>query len=125
MSTTTSIRLSDKLLAEARQDAETFNRTLGGQVEHWARLGQALEAMPGFDQARVRAALVGKLQAANQSPDDWPDLDFTTPPAKAVAHMAQLRQKGGAVGYDEAGNYVRGLPGGGVEVVHKANDKER
>uniref|UniRef100_UPI003342A4EC hypothetical protein n=1 Tax=Castellaniella defragrans TaxID=75697 RepID=UPI003342A4EC len=42
-----------------------------------------------------------------------------TPPA-ALATMMDLREKGGSFGYNETGNYVRGLPGGKTEIIRPA-----
>lgn len=39
----TSLKLSDDLVNEARQEAETADRSLTSQVEHWARLGRVVE----------------------------------------------------------------------------------
>ncbi|MBS0174284.1 MAG: hypothetical protein JSR64_09645 [Nitrospira sp.] len=122
---TSSIRLSETLVADARRDAEVFNRTISGQVEHWARLGQAIEAAPGFDLTRVRAALDGRFNADLLSPDErdiFEDLlgeALATPDAGELAYFDQLVNCGGAVGYDAAGRYVRSLPGGAVEVLHE------
>lgn len=127
MTTTTSIRLSDTLISEARRDAETFNRTISGQIEYWVRLGQAVEAVPGFDMQRVRAALAGQFDAELLSPDEKQVFEdhlgesFASPSAKSTTFMRELRKAGGAVGYDEAGRYARTLPGGGVEVTGKAS----
>lgn len=127
-SNTSSIRLSDALVADARSDAEAFNRTISGQVEHWARLGQAIEAAPGFDLTRVRAALDGRFNADLLSPEEleyFEDLmaqSFLSPSAKSLQFAAAIRTKVGAVGLDDAGRLVRNLPGGGVEVIEDAGD---
>lgn len=123
MTTTTSIRLSDTLVSDARRDAETFNRTISGQIEYWVRLGRAVESLPGFDLRRVRAALDGQFDAGMLSLDEKQIFEdrlgeaFVTPSAKSIAFMQALRNEGGAVGYDEAGHYVRILPGGSVEAI--------
>lgn len=126
MTATSSIRLPDSLVEDARSNAVTFKRTVGGQLEHWARLGQAIEAAPGFDMTRIRAALDGRFNADMLSPDEleiYEDLlaeALATPDAEELAFFDQLAKQGGAVGYDESGRYVRTLPGGGVEVIEEA-----
>jgi hypothetical protein len=126
MASTSSIKLPDPLVADARRDAQTFHRTISGQLEHWARLGQAIETAPGFDMTRIRAALEGRFNADMLSPDEmeiYEDLlgeALMTPSRKSVEFMEQLRREGGAVGYDDAGRYVRSLPGGDVEVIENA-----
>lgn len=127
---TSSIRLSDTLVTDARRDAEVFKRTISGQLEHWARLGQAIEAAPGFDLTRIRAALDGRFDPDTLSPDEmeiYEDLlgeALATPDADELAFFDHLRKQGGAVGYDDAGRFVRSLPGGGVEVIEEADGSE-
>ena len=38
-----SVRLSDEIVADARLASDLLERSLTGQIEHWARLGQAVE----------------------------------------------------------------------------------
>ncbi len=127
---TESVRLSDVIINQARRDADTFNRTVGGQIEYWVRLGQAVEAVPGFDMQRVRAALNGRLDAELLSHDERLAFEeslgeaLDTPSAKSVQSMNKLRYEGGAVGYDEHGRLVRRLAGGGIEVIEDADKKQ-
>ena len=39
------VKLSDRLVLDARLAGETLQRSIGGQVEFWARLGQAVEPL--------------------------------------------------------------------------------
>jgi hypothetical protein len=39
------VKLSDRLVLDARLAGETFERSLAGQVEFWARLGRAIEPL--------------------------------------------------------------------------------
>ncbi len=55
------VKLSRRLVDEARQEAELLHRSLAGQIEHWAKLGRALENAKGFSIDRVRATLAGEL----------------------------------------------------------------
>lgn len=74
------VKVSDELLAAARTTAEKANRSVTKQIEHWAELGRAIEALvalpdqfvlkdaaidpePARERAEVRAAL-GRLVAA-------------------------------------------------------------
>lgn len=41
----TSLKLSDDLVNEARQEAEAADRSLTSQIEHWARLGRKVESV--------------------------------------------------------------------------------
>ncbi|MGB8932280.1 MAG: hypothetical protein WCC48_13640 [Anaeromyxobacteraceae bacterium] len=39
------VKLSDHLMLEARRVAEESQRSLAGQIEHWARLGRAIDTV--------------------------------------------------------------------------------
>ena len=39
------VKVSDRLLLDARMAAEAMNRSITGQLEHWARLGRAIETV--------------------------------------------------------------------------------
>jgi hypothetical protein len=43
---------------------------------------------------------------------------------EAVQFFAGRRERGGGVGMDEHGRLVRGLPGGGVEVIKEAESND-
>jgi ABC-type hemin transport system substrate-binding protein len=82
------VRLSEGLTTRARTAAETADRSLTEQVEHWARLGQAVEDA-------VLAATVQKLKARTHDPELAQRLGVASTPAgraKAVAFIQQRNQ---------------------------------
>lgn len=108
-----SVKLKADLVEEARREAETFNRSLGGQIEHWARLGRALEGAPGMQVSRVREALEGKvtlrtlpLQEQEAVLDQMHER-LKNPTDNEIAAYAALADLPGAVGLDETGKLVR------------------
>ena len=118
-----SIKLSADLVDQARRDAAVFSRSISGQVEHWARLGQALEAAPGFSIERVQAALEGRLDAADLTEDEWrlfDDLHFealAVPTEAERQAYAALGNQPGAVGTDARGLLVRARADGARDVI--------
>jgi hypothetical protein len=66
----TTIKMNAKLVEEARTIGATFNRSIGGQIEYWARLGRAVEQIPGYTMDRVQAALEGRFDAAQLSDEE-------------------------------------------------------
>jgi hypothetical protein len=54
------IKLSDEIVAIARDEAKRMKRSIAGQVEFWAELGRSVEAANLLDYERVRAALSGQ-----------------------------------------------------------------
>jgi hypothetical protein len=86
-----SIKLSADLVDAARTDAPLFSRSIGGQVEHWARLGRAIENSPAFPLGRVRAALNGEFNADALSDAEWRLFDALLPEAMAGVHTPAER----------------------------------
>jgi len=120
---TTSVRLPDELVDQARRDANVFSRTVSGQIEHWLKLGLALEATPGLTLDRVRAALETRLDpdeleaAEREIYEDLLGQSLDNTSDQEEAYFAGLRATSGAVGYDQHDRLVRTLPGGDVEVL--------
>lgn len=78
------VRLSADLAQRARSAAETADRSVTDQVEHWARLGQAVEDV-------VLAKTVERLKARSHDADLAARLAFAATPAgrdKALALIA-------------------------------------
>jgi hypothetical protein len=44
------VKISDKLLALAREEARGAHRSATAQIEHWATLGRAIEVLVGYRQ---------------------------------------------------------------------------
>ena len=42
------VKISDRLLALAREEAQVTHRSATAQIEHWATLGRAVEAIVGY-----------------------------------------------------------------------------
>ncbi len=125
MSRQSTLKVSSELLDDARREAPIFSRSLSGQVEHWARLGQAVEHAPGFTLDRVRAALEGRFSTADLEPDEmeiFMDLAGSHGAAKGWREdfAKELLDQAGNVGYDDAGNLVRTLGGGKTEIIEAA-----
>ncbi|MEB1764594.1 hypothetical protein VDR48_19820 [Xanthomonas campestris pv. campestris] len=118
-----SVKLSSALVDLAREDAPVFSRSIGGQLEHWARIGRAIEQAPGFTLDRVRAALEGRFDAASLTANerrhyyDLLDDELASPSSAENSVMAQLGKSAGAAGYDEHGRLVRVAPDGTTTVI--------
>ena len=59
------VKIDDELVDILSREAKLMSRSLAGQVRHWVRIGMSIERSRAFDQARVAAALDGRL-----GPDD-------------------------------------------------------
>lgn len=56
------VKLSDELVESARQEATTTDRSLTGQIEHWARIGRSVETVLGHKE--VQALKTSPLSAS-------------------------------------------------------------
>ncbi len=61
----TAVRISDKLLKEAKKHSQVDHRSLTGQIEHWAKIGKCAEDNPDLTYSLIKEILVG-LQELEQ-----------------------------------------------------------
>lgn len=66
MSSDTSVlRISREMMDSAKQHASLYSRSASAQIEHWARLGRAVEDSPTFSTRQI-----GRMLSATFAPDD-------------------------------------------------------
>lgn len=53
----TAVKLSDDLVAAAREESASMSRSITQQVEHWARIGRLVERSPAWSYEQVQRAL--------------------------------------------------------------------
>jgi hypothetical protein len=85
--TVTAVRLSRLLIEAAKQTGALHSRSIAGQVEHWARLGMALEAAPDVQKALIDDLLRAgraRLESGQASQDFAAALEASTPTPKAA-----------------------------------------
>ncbi|MBN2466521.1 MAG: hypothetical protein JXD19_00080, partial [Deltaproteobacteria bacterium] len=58
------VKLSDDLVASAALVARVENRSIAGQVEHWAKLGKIAEENPDLPITLIKDILIAKAQIA-------------------------------------------------------------
>jgi hypothetical protein len=56
---TTAVRVSEKLLREAKLVAAVDNRSVTGQIEHWAKVGKCAEENPDLTYGLIKEILLG------------------------------------------------------------------
>ena len=56
---TTAVRVSDKLLREAKIYSKIDKRSVTGQIEHWANIGKCAEENPELTYSLIKEILVG------------------------------------------------------------------
>ncbi len=58
------VKLSDELVNLARQEAQGAERSITGQIEHWAKLGRSLETALRHEDALALKGAEGNLRSA-------------------------------------------------------------
>ncbi len=53
------VRVSDFLLNEARIFSKVDNRSVTGQIEHWARIGKITEENPDLTYSLIKEIIIG------------------------------------------------------------------
>ena len=56
---TTAVRVSDELVREARIFSKIDQRSLTGQIEHWAKIGKCAEENPDLTYNLIKDILIG------------------------------------------------------------------
>ncbi len=58
----TAVKVSDKLIAQARIKSKIFKRSIAGQIEYWAQIGKIVEENPDLPLPFIQDILLGKEQ---------------------------------------------------------------
>ncbi len=53
------VRISEKLIREARIQSKVENRSLNGQIEYWAKIGKMAEENPDLPFSLLKEMLIG------------------------------------------------------------------
>jgi len=112
-----SIKISDNEMVYLREEAKLSSRSIAGQVEHWLRIGRAIEKSSVFNYQQIRDALSGltspdELNAEEQSVffEEFSDSMWDVTPEQED-YYAERRQSGKGVGLDENDNLIYQKPG--------------
>ncbi len=62
---TTAVRVSESLVREARLLSVVDNRSVTGQIEHWAQIGRSAEENPDLTYRLIKDILIG-MEELNQ-----------------------------------------------------------
>ncbi len=65
------VRVSDELLREARNYSNIDNRSITGQIEHWARIGKIAEENPDLNYTLIREILIGIKELEQEEPSEY------------------------------------------------------
>ncbi|MFO1313944.1 MAG: hypothetical protein U1F41_17970 [Burkholderiales bacterium] len=102
------IKISEDLALAAREEADVCERSIASQVEHWARIGRAVELVLGHGQVvalKRRAALPELTDAMREATSEAGQ-------RKALKHVAKLGGPRFGVDPDHPGFLIRIDPDG-------------
>jgi len=55
----TAVRISEKLVDEAKKYSRVDHRSITGQIEHWAKIGKCAEENPDLTYTLIKEILIG------------------------------------------------------------------
>ena len=108
------LRISDEIVSLAREEAETSDRSITSQIEHWVRLGMAVEAVLGHGQVRAlkrRGKELLSLEDAltyAESPEGQDEMRTHLAASSQPLYSADPERPGGIVRENPDGTRTRG-----------------
>lgn len=57
------VKLSQDIISEAKIMSKALNRSLAGQIEHWAKIGRLAEENPDLTYEFIKNILIGQQEA--------------------------------------------------------------
>ncbi len=72
------VELSDELVNEAEISGRSLSRSVEKQIEHWVKIGKAVEENPDLPVSFVKALLIelGKMKMRGLNGNDFTDFEF-------------------------------------------------
>lgn len=58
----TAVKISNELFEKAKIQSKVFKRSIAGQIEYWAKIGQIIEENPDLPLPLIQGVLIGKEQ---------------------------------------------------------------
>ncbi len=57
------VKLSDKIVKEAKSISKALNRSVAGQIEHWVKIGKIAEENPDLTYELIKNILISQHEA--------------------------------------------------------------
>ncbi len=67
----TAVRISEKLVSEAKKISRIDHRSLTGQIEHWALMGKCAEENPDLTYALIKEILIGMEELEHNEKSEY------------------------------------------------------
>ena len=65
------VKLSDQIVDDAKISSKALNRSVAGQIEHWARIGQLVEQNKDLSYEATIRLLIAKEEAKKGKLEDY------------------------------------------------------
>jgi len=65
------VRISNKLVRDAKLYSKVDNRSITGQIEHWARIGKCAEENPDLSYSLIKEILIGLEELAQGESSEY------------------------------------------------------
>ncbi len=59
----TAVKLSENIVSEAKIMSKALNRSIAGQIEHWAKIGKIAEENPDLTYEFIKNILIAQQEA--------------------------------------------------------------
>lgn len=59
----TAVKLSERIVSDAKIKSKVFNRSVAGQIEHWAKIGRIAEENPDLTYDLIKNILIAQQEA--------------------------------------------------------------
>jgi hypothetical protein len=59
----TAVKLSEDIVSDAKIMSKALNRSIAGQIEHWAKIGRLAEENPDLTYEFIKNILIAKQEA--------------------------------------------------------------
>ncbi|MBY0354092.1 ParD-like family protein [Candidatus Babeliales bacterium] len=63
----TAVKLSESIVSEAKTISKALNRSLAGQIEHWAKIGKIAEENPDLTYEFIKNILIAQQEAKSEN----------------------------------------------------------
>jgi len=68
---TTAVRVSQELVREAKIYSKIDQRSVTGQIEHWARIGKCAEENPDLTYNLIKEILIGLVELEQRESSEY------------------------------------------------------
>ncbi len=68
----TAVKLSDDIISEAKIMSKALNRSMAGQIEHWAKIGKIAEENPDLTYEFIKNILIAQQETRDGKLEPYP-----------------------------------------------------